>query len=111
MTGNICKALQFNQTALRLRSARTELLASNKANLPLETALTGLTEKSVLGTPDARTKRFRLHALSLFCLLSLLGMESSFADNLDVFNLEAGVQRVYDNNLFRLPDAVDPFTV
>ena len=54
---------------------------------------------------------FRVQVIYLFCLLQLVGIGHSFADNLDVFNLEADVQQTFDNNLFRLPDAVDPYNL
>jgi len=54
-----------------------------------------------------QTCRFTTIALLTLSLASVAKV--SRADDQDVFKLEAGVVRTEDNNLFRLPDAVDPF--
>jgi exopolysaccharide biosynthesis operon protein EpsL len=66
---------------------------------------------SVLGMLDRLLSVSSIQIITLFCLLQLLGMGHSFADDQDIFNLEAGVQQAIDNNLFRLPAAVDPYTL
>jgi len=58
----------------------------------------------------------RLFAIPLLGLLQLFGMGHAFADDQDainqhVFNLEAGINLTLDNNLFRLPDSVNPTSV
>ena len=53
----------------------------------------------------------RFAPLTVLCLMQLICMSVSRADPHDVLSLEAGVQRSFDDNLFRIPDSVDPYTL
>jgi len=58
----------------------------------------------------------RHFSIPLIGLLQLLSIGHAFADDQDainqhVFNLEAGINLSMDNNLFRLPDSVNPSTL
>jgi exopolysaccharide biosynthesis operon protein EpsL len=63
---------------------------------------------------DMCVKHFRgvaRRSICLFCFVQIFCGSNSFADELDVVNLKFGSQSTTDNNLFRLPDAVDPSTL
>jgi len=51
----------------------------------------------------------RLPLLLIFCLLAFGIASESFADEQDLINVYAGRSETWDNNLFRLPENVDPF--
>ena len=68
---------------------------------------------SSLGRQSQPRKPGWLFATPFIGLLQLSGIGQAFADDQDainqhVFNLEAGINLTLDNNLFRLPDSVNP---
>lgn len=76
----------------------------------------GQPNNSISGKLSKVFRSLHLHTFTLFCLLQMLCIGHSFADDQNVLNqhvlsLEAGVQSTVDNNLFRLPDNVDPSSV
>ena len=68
---------------------------------------------SSIGSPTQHRNPIQLFVISLFGLLQILGIGLASADDQDainqhVFNLEAGINLTQDNNLFRLPDSLNP---